>query len=95
MGLWALTASVPPPEVVELSDRVADRPTVLVLRRGTANMDTFVEGMTAELDDSFNLFGERSKEDLDTRLDMHAENSGLPNRGAATVPSAAPSKSDV
>jgi putative ABC transport system substrate-binding protein len=44
-----------PTSVLELTEVRADRPTVLVLRKSTANMDSFVRGMVGELDPDFNV----------------------------------------
>lgn len=41
--------------VLDLTEIQADRPTVLVLRKSTANMDTFVRGLVGELDPDFNV----------------------------------------
>lgn len=41
--------------VLELTEPHPDRPTVLVLRKSTANMDSFVHGMVGELDPDFNV----------------------------------------
>jgi hypothetical protein len=54
-GAAGAEATAIPVAVLELTEVQTDRPTVLVLRKSTVNMDSFVHGMVGELEPDFNV----------------------------------------
>lgn len=54
-GLAGATPAEAPPALLELTSEGEGRPTLLVLRKSTTNMDTFVSGMIGELGADFHV----------------------------------------
>ncbi|MEZ4237836.1 MAG: hypothetical protein R3F59_17150 [Myxococcota bacterium] len=68
---WAASAGLVP-----LNEPAEDRPTVLVLRKDTPNMETFVQGLAGELGSDFNLVGlEVSRESTPAEIGAALEQS--------------------
>jgi hypothetical protein len=68
LAMGSGAAEPPEVEVLELDERLQGRPTVLVLRTDTTNMDSFVRGLVGELRGTFNLaalvVGQKSSPEL-------------------------------